>query len=169
MGGFELLAVVVFFLIGYWVVDYFWPKKKTAAPVIVRVTHRFDASPEQVFDAWLDPASAGKFLFATATGQMMRADTDPRVGGKFSFVDRRDGQDVSHSGEYLSIERPRRLAFSFSVDGSAPTRVAIVVVPVDSGCELTLTHELDPKWAEDAGRTEAGWIGILDGLAKVLG
>ena len=31
MDGFELLAVVVFFLIGYWVVDYFWPKKKTGA------------------------------------------------------------------------------------------------------------------------------------------
>ncbi len=30
MGGLELLAVVVFFLIGYWVVDFFWPKKKTA-------------------------------------------------------------------------------------------------------------------------------------------
>lgn len=29
MGGLELLAVVVFFLIGYWVVDFFWPKKKT--------------------------------------------------------------------------------------------------------------------------------------------
>ena len=28
MGGFELLAVVVFFLIGYWIVDYLWPKKK---------------------------------------------------------------------------------------------------------------------------------------------
>ena len=28
MGGFELLAVVVFFLVGYWIVDYFWPKKK---------------------------------------------------------------------------------------------------------------------------------------------
>jgi hypothetical protein len=26
--GLELLAVVVFFLIGYWLVDHFWPKKK---------------------------------------------------------------------------------------------------------------------------------------------
>ena len=34
MEGFELIAVVVFFLIGYWIVDFFWPKKKadTAAP-----------------------------------------------------------------------------------------------------------------------------------------
>ena len=28
MGGLELLAVVVFFLIGYWIVDYFWPGRK---------------------------------------------------------------------------------------------------------------------------------------------
>jgi hypothetical protein len=29
--GLELLAVVVFFLIGYWLVDHFWPKKKADA------------------------------------------------------------------------------------------------------------------------------------------
>ena len=28
MNGYELLALIVFFLIGYWAVDYFWPKKK---------------------------------------------------------------------------------------------------------------------------------------------
>ena len=28
MDGYELIVVVVFFLVGYWVVDYFWPKKK---------------------------------------------------------------------------------------------------------------------------------------------
>jgi uncharacterized protein YndB with AHSA1/START domain len=26
MGGYELIVVVVFFLIGYWVVDYFWAR-----------------------------------------------------------------------------------------------------------------------------------------------
>jgi hypothetical protein len=28
MDGIEFLAVVVFFLIGYWLVDFLWPKKK---------------------------------------------------------------------------------------------------------------------------------------------
>ncbi len=32
MGGYELIAIVVFFLVGYWVVDFFWPKQKTDAP-----------------------------------------------------------------------------------------------------------------------------------------
>ena len=37
--------------------------------VSIRVSHRYEASPERVYDAWLDPAKAGKFLFATPTGQ----------------------------------------------------------------------------------------------------
>src|SRR6185295_11003762 len=60
----------------------------------VRVTHRFRASAERVFDAWLDPVRAGTFLFASPDGKMLRAEIDPRVGGRFEFVDRRDGIDV---------------------------------------------------------------------------
>jgi DnaJ-domain-containing protein 1 len=36
MGGLELLAVVVFFLVGYWVVDFLWPKKKADAPPVAQ-------------------------------------------------------------------------------------------------------------------------------------
>src|SRR5262249_39504198 len=74
------------------------PMTMTNDRVTVRVTHRFTASPERVFDAWLDPAKAAKFLFATPTGRMVRAEIDPRVGGTFAFVDRRDGEDVEHTG-----------------------------------------------------------------------
>lgn len=77
--------------------------------VNVRVTHRFSAPPERVFDAWLDPEKAGRFLYATEEGEMVRVDIDPQVGGRYSIVDRRDGQDVEHTGEYLEIDRPRRL------------------------------------------------------------
>ena len=168
MSGFELLAVVVFFLIGYWVVDFFWPKRKPAASVIVRVTRRFEASPERVFDAWLDPQSAGKWLFATPTGQMVRVEIDPRTGGKFIFVDRRDGEDVEHTGEYLEMDRPRRLVFTFVVEKFSKqcSRVTVEFAPSDSGCELALAHE--NVLPEYVGRTEAGWSGVLDGLAVAL-
>jgi uncharacterized protein YndB with AHSA1/START domain len=137
--------------------------------VTVRVTHRFSASSERVFDAWLDPARAGKFLFATPTGKMVRAEVDARVGGKFAFVDRRDGEDVEHVGEYLEIDRPRRLVFTFAVPkySSVITRVIIDVVPLGTGCELTLTHEgVLPEYASG---TEAGWTAILKGLEANLG
>jgi uncharacterized protein YndB with AHSA1/START domain len=137
----------------------------------VRVTRRFTASAERVFDAWLDPAKAGKFLFTTPTSQMVRADIEPKVGGKFAFVDRRDGEDVAHTGEYLEIDRPRRLAFTLLVEkySQEVDRVTIDIVPRGTGCELTLTHEMAPDWATHKPRIEEGWNAILQGLVVTLG
>jgi uncharacterized protein YndB with AHSA1/START domain len=134
----------------------------------VRVSRRFDASAERVFDAWLDPEKAGKFLFATPTGTMVRAEIDPRVGGTFCFVDRRDGEDVAHTGTYLEIDRPRRLVFSFAVPkySAATTRVIVEIVPREAGCELTLTHEgVLPEYRD---RTVSGWTNILEQLAAAV-
>jgi uncharacterized protein YndB with AHSA1/START domain len=139
--------------------------------VQVRVTHRFTASAERVFDAWLDARTVGRWLFATPTGQVVRAEIDPRVGGRYVIVDRRDGQDVEHFGEYLEIDRPRRLVFTLSVTGFEKTadRITIDIVPLESGCELTLTHEMHPEFAEWAGKTESGWTTILAKLEEILG
>ena len=170
MSGFEIVAVVVFFLLGYWLVDYLWPKKKAAAApgerVTVRVARRIEAPPERVFDAWLDPASAGKWLFATPQGEMVRVEIDPRPGGRFLFVDRRDGEDIEHSGEYLAIDRPRKLVFNFVVPKFSEERslVELDFEPAGEGTDLKLTH--GGVLADYASRTEEGWLEVLDKLAK---
>ena len=48
----------------------------------VRVTRRFAASSERVFDAWLNPEKARRFLFATESGQMTQVEIDARVGAR---------------------------------------------------------------------------------------
>lgn len=63
----------------------------------MRVTHRFTASAERVFDAWLDPANVGKWLFATPDGVMVRVAFDARVRGKFVITERRGG--INTTGE----------------------------------------------------------------------
>ena len=133
------------------------------------VSRRFEASPERVFDAWLDPARAAKFLFATPTGEIVKVDIDARVGGSFLVVDRRpDIGEAEHFGRYVEIDRPRRLAFDFALskDMTDATRVTIDIRPVGEGCELTLTHE--GVWQDYAERTEGGWTTILEGLAAAL-
>ncbi|MDP9253784.1 MAG: SRPBCC domain-containing protein [Verrucomicrobiota bacterium] len=74
---------------------------------------------------------------------MVRVEIDAGVGGAFVFVDRRDGEDIEHIGEYLEIDRPRRIVFSFSVPkySQESTRVTIDIVPLETGCELTLNRE----------------------------
>jgi len=141
----------------------------TPKTVTVKVSRRFKASPERVFDAWLDPAKARLFLFATPAGEVVRADIDARVGGRFLIADRRDGEDVEHTGEYLEIERPRRLVFTFGVPKFSKdySRVSIDIVAMDGGSELTLTHE--GVLAEYADKTPEGWGMIFDGLTRLLG
>jgi uncharacterized protein YndB with AHSA1/START domain len=136
-----------------------------ALPSRVVVTQSFTASPERVFDAFVDLKVARRFLFATASGEMIIAQIDARVGGRFTFIERRpDMGEVRHVGEYLEIERPRRLVFSFGVPQLDPrmTTVTIEIRPSGAGCELTLTNDGVPP--DYAARNHEGWTRILAGL-----
>ena len=139
-----------------------------AKNVDVRVTRVIEAPAERVFDAWLDAATAWRFLFATDTGEMVRAEVDPRVGGRFVFTDRRDGKNVEHAGEYVEIDRPRRVVFDFTVTGysSQQTRMTVEVTSRGEASEVAVTQDdVPPEFVE---RTKNGWTHIVDGLAAVL-
>jgi len=129
------------------------------------VLQRYKAAPEKVFDAFLDVQIARHFMFATATGDMIEADLEPAVGGEYVFVERRPGMgDVRHVGQYLEIDRPHRLVFTFGVPQFDPrmTTVTIEIVPVPEGCKLTLTNDgVPPAYIE---KNREGWGLILKGL-----
>lgn len=135
------------------------------------VDHRFRQSAERVFDAWLDVRMASRFLFSTETGEMVRCDIDPRVGGQFVLTDRRPDGDVEHTGEYLVIKRPQRLVFTFGIPAASPTFdiVTIEITPEsDGGCTLRLTAEMQPEWKDYADRARQGWTQILASLDAAL-
>ncbi|HKX28543.1 MAG TPA: SRPBCC family protein [Blastocatellia bacterium] len=140
--------------------------------VKVRVTRRFSAPPEQVFDAWLNPELLGRWMFGPAVRneEVVHLQVEPRVGGSFSFLVRRQGLEIDHVGKYREIERPRRLVFTWGIAGDSEDEsvVIIEIVPLEAGSELTLTHEMPPKWADYAARTEAGWTRMLEALAAAF-
>ena len=138
-------------------------------PKTVTVTRRFAVSPERVFDAFLDPAIAGKFMFATPTGEMVRVKIEPRVGGAYTFVDRRDGEDIEHAGQILELDRPKRLVFQFAVPKYDPanTTVALDITADGTGALLTLTHQgVDDAYLEQTGK---GWTMILEKAVSAVG
>ena len=134
----------------------------------ITVSRHFNRPPERVFDAWLDPAVAKRFLFAMATGQMVRAETDPRVGGKFVFTDRRDGEDVEHAGTYAELTRPTRIIFDFVVPkySSQSTRVTVNLRRYGNGTDLTLTQDNVASGFEE--KTRSGWGTVLSQLDAAL-
>jgi uncharacterized protein YndB with AHSA1/START domain len=135
----------------------------------IRVTQRYGAAPERVFDAWLDPAIAGKWLFATATRPMSGVAIDARAGGSFRFEGRLHREDVVRTGRYVEIVRPRRLVFTLSGEKrpDRASRVNVDIVPLAAGCEVVVLHERVPL--DCAHRTENRWTGMLYGLGETLG
>lgn len=79
----------------------------------LRITRRFDASPERVFDAFLNPQIARKWLFTAPETDMAarRVEIDARVGGKWLMTNPCQGMELEGIGDYLEIDRPRPLVF----------------------------------------------------------
>jgi uncharacterized protein YndB with AHSA1/START domain len=138
----------------------------------VVVTRSFTTTAERVFDAWLDVDMIGRFMFGPALREetILHLKLDARVGGSFSFKVRRGDQDIDHVGTYREIERPRRVVFTWGIAGESTDEsvVTIEIAAHSSGCELTLTHELQPQWADYAPRVEQGWTTMLAALGRVV-
>jgi uncharacterized protein YndB with AHSA1/START domain len=139
-----------------------------AGPILV-VRRQMAVPRERVFEAWLDSESLahwmrpGNFTHATVT-------VDPRVGGGFRIVmeGRTDGGDYEHRGEYLAIEPPSLLSFTWISNATdhKPTVVTIEFHERGTGTELVLTHRrLAPK-AVEAHRE--GWTDIMRLLDEAL-
>ncbi len=136
----------------------------------IRVEKRFRHPPERVFDAFLDPSTVGLWLFATPDGRMEKTQFDPRPGGRFHMVERRGDEAAKHWGEFIVIDRPRRIVFDFRVDEAKDdsTRVTVEFRPAGEGCDVVLTHQLAPEWADYADRTAGGWTMMLNGLERMM-
>lgn len=138
----------------------------------VTIEKEFNATPEKVFDAWLDPKMLNRWMFGpdVRDEEVIKLENKPEVGGNFSYIVRREDQEIDHMGTYREIQRPNRLVFTWGVDVEAGDEsvVTITIQSTESGCRLTLVHEMDPKWAEYADRTKEGWTYMMEKLAILL-
>jgi len=132
----------------------------SSAPL--RIVRVISASPEEIFDAWTDAVSLAVWM---APGSVERSvvSVDPRVGGRFRILMKGPDCDHEHTGEYLVLERPRRLVFTWisAATRGRPTTVSVELEARGPGeTQLTLVHEgLPDEPAADQHRS--GWGDIV--------
>jgi uncharacterized protein YndB with AHSA1/START domain len=128
------------------------------------------APPEVVYAEWLDPVALADWM-CPRPARCRGIESDPRVGGRLRIDIEEEGAEFYVTGEYLALDRPGRLSFTWScstwADPSASSVVTVLLEPREAGQTLmTIQHTLLP--AGLAGQHARGWEAIAGQLAAEL-
>jgi len=149
---------------------------ETAGNHRIEITRVFSARPEQVFAAWTDPQALTSWL--CPFGNRLQVEKlDLRPGGCYAMrMQGTDGRDNLITGEYLVVDPPTCLEFTWSVEflragadrsqEQKNSRVRIDLVSEGAGTRLTLTHDRFSTKSAAADHRH-GWEDCLEKLSAV--
>jgi uncharacterized protein YndB with AHSA1/START domain len=132
------------------------------ADPVVEVERRIAATPDEVFRYLTDPEKYTRW-------KGHQAELDPRPGGRYRV---RMGPEAVALGEYVEVEPPTRVVFTWGWEGSGDvppgsTMVEITLRADGDGTLLRLRHTGFPSEA-DADLHREGWQIYVGRLVEVL-
>jgi uncharacterized protein YndB with AHSA1/START domain len=138
------------------------------SPPSLIVRRTIAAPAEDLFDAWLDPVALGQWM-RPGEIRSTAATLEPRVGGRYEITMRGATEVYSHTGVYRTIDRPRRLVFTWGSRGTDRKETLVTVDFIERGesTEVVVTHEQLPESAL-VSHTD-GWTSGLVRLAEYFG
>lgn len=124
-------------------------------PAPIEETFRWFTEPE-LLERWMSPAGA------------VEAEVDFRIGGAFRIVMRDAEVAIEHRGEYLEIDPPRRLVFTWRSRYTAGASLVKVSLEPESDAltRVEIVHSQLPADVADAHA--GGWGAMADRLGQEL-
>jgi uncharacterized protein YndB with AHSA1/START domain len=112
------------------------------------VRQRLPAPVDIVFDEWTDAARLAEWM-CPRPARCLNVQADPRIGGMLVFDIEEAGSTFRVSGNYLTLERPHQVAFTWSCstwpDPTIQTVVTVTIEPDGAGASImTIEHDLLP-------------------------
>jgi uncharacterized protein YndB with AHSA1/START domain len=131
------------------------------------VRKMLSAPAEVAYDEWLDPDALLEFM-CPLPARASKVEVEPRVGGRY-LIEMVNGDAVTRlTGEYLELDRPRRLKFSWTSDSHGRFDSVVTVSFEPNGRDqtlMTIDHALPPHMVDDH---QNGWNTIAEMLALKL-
>ena len=137
---------------------------------VLRIERTFAATAEEVFDAWTSPEVIKRWFRPAPGWSAPEAEVDLRVGGRVRVVMRgHDGSQVEAGGEYTLIDRPHRLAMTWTFDDDPSNEQLIELTFSESGASTTVVM-VNSGISTDERRDaqDRGWSRCLDELGDEL-
>jgi uncharacterized protein YndB with AHSA1/START domain len=138
--------------------------------LVVRIERTFDAPAEDVFDAWTSAEVIRRWFKPGRDWGTPSAEVNLRVGGTVSVVMRApDGTEVGASGEYTVIDRPHRLAFTWTFDDD-PSNQQMIELEFTERNGVTTVQFVNSNISHEEKRDaqDGGWRACLDNMERVL-
>src|SRR5580704_3491902 len=135
---------------------------------VLQVRRVFDASPEELFDAWFEREQWQAWIGPEGC-QCDVPVLEPKVGGRYRILMHlTDGREIPVEGVFQTVDRPRALVFTWgwALSGGSTT-VRLTFKAVEGGTELTLIHEGLPTAEAREGHGK-GWNSALNKLARYV-
>lgn len=136
---------------------------------LVRFERRFDVDREKVFDTLTKPDQ-----MLVWWGDDAEIEVDLQVGGRWTIIRHEDGVEYLATGEYLEVERPSLLKYTFGMPQFSPNSdtITITIDEDGDGSRVTFEHsgvdiasELRELKPGETSATEAGWQQGFDLMA----
>jgi uncharacterized protein YndB with AHSA1/START domain len=136
----------------------------------IRMTRDFDAPPERVFRAYVEPDLAARWLGPRSLTVDI-SEWDARTGGNYRYSNARDGQTVaSFYGSFHEVRPATRLVQTFTWDG-APDSVSLDTVTFedlgDGRTRVTTLGLVDSMKVRDAILASGMETGVVEGYEKL--
>lgn len=135
------------------------------------IERTYDAPATAVFDAFTHEDVMRRWWHARTDWSTPEASVDLRVGGAVRVVMRdTDGERHGGGGHYTVVDRPHRLAFTWTWDRSEEARRTLIEIAfVESGGTTTVTFTHSNLEDEASARDhEDGWNRCFDNLERTL-
>jgi uncharacterized protein YndB with AHSA1/START domain len=140
-------------------------------PRVAVVRRVLPAPPDVVFDEWLDPVGMTEWM-CPRPARAVKIMLEPSVGGSLRIDIEDSGISLYVTGQFIEVDRPRRLRFSWSCSAWADPSVQseVTVILEDHGADetlMTIEHEQLPP--EEVDNHQRGWGAITVQLGEALG
>jgi len=137
----------------------------------LRIERTFDASAEEVFDAWTSPEVMRRWFHAFEDWKTPVAEVDLRVGGQVRVAMRApDGRDSRMGGEYRVIERPHRLVMTWTFFDDEPGNEQLIELTFSESEGSTTVVMVNSRISTDerVDSQNTGWNGCFTELQRAL-
>ena len=136
----------------------------------VSLSRTVAAPAEKIFDRWLIPTFVGIWMFGGHIGNEKIVDlqNEVRPGGSYTYHIKRNGKEFLHDGEYLKIDRPTRLIFSWreaAKKNAHKSKISLSLDSQDGKTKLRLSMQIDQTLELYADEIKQQWSERLKVLA----